>query len=286
MSSEVTQGSVPTVAPGADSATRGRPGCDDGPVPRRYRKSSASAPPGYFDWEARGLRWLADAGGALVAEVLDVGPAFLELPLLESAPAAREHAEGLGRGLAATHAAGAAAYGSAPEGWTGDGWLGPLRELLPLRLGTWDAWGSFAAEARVRPLARLGHERGVFDAEGRALLERLADTLATGTHDTGEAPSRLHGDLWSGNIVWTRDGAVLIDPAAHGGHREADLAMLQLFGAPELDRMLAAYDEAAPLADGWRDRVLLHQVHPLLVHAVLFGGFYVRQALDAAARYA
>ncbi|WP_371814099.1 fructosamine kinase family protein [Phycicoccus sp. HDW14] len=146
--------------------------------------------------------------------------------------------------------------------------------------------GPFAAEARVRPLARLGHDRGVFDTDALALLERLADTLAAGTHDTDEPPARLHGDLWSGNVVWTREGAVLIDPAAHGGHREADLAMLDLFGAPELDRVLAAYDEAAPLADGWRDRVLLHQVHPLLVHAVLFGGSYVRQALDAAARFA
>ena len=70
---------------------------------------------------------------------------------------------------------------------------------------------------------------------------------------------------------------MLIDPAAHGGHREADLAMLALFGAPHLERVLAAYDEAAPLADGWRDRVLLHQVHPLLLHAVLFGGV-VRRA--------
>lgn len=286
MSSEVTQGLAADCSAAAGRRDPGPPECDDGPVPRRYRKSSASAPTGYFDWEARGLRWLADAGGALVAEVLDVGPGFLELPLLEGAPAGREHAERLGRGLAATHAAGAAAFGSGPDGWTGDGWLGPLSELLPLRLGAWDAWGPFAAEARVRPLARLGHERGVFDDGGLALLERLADTLSTGTHDTGEPPARLHGDLWSGNIVWTRDGAVLIDPAAHGGHREADLAMLQLFGAPELERVLAAYDEAAPLADGWRDRVLLHQVHPLLVHAVLFGGSYVRQALGAAARYA
>lgn len=261
-------------------------GCDDGPVPRRYRKSSPSAPPGYFHWEARGLRWLSDAGGALVAEVLDVGEDYLELPLLEAAPPTAAHAEQLGRGLAAVHAAGAEAFGAGPDGWDGDGWLGPVSELLPLRLGTWGTWGSFAAEARVRPLARLGHERGVFDDEGLALLERLADTLATGTLDTDDGPSRLHGDLWSGNVVWTRDGAVLIDPAAHGGHREADLAMLLLFGAPELDRVLAAYDEAAPLADGWRDRVLLHQVHPLLVHAVLFGGSYVRQALDAAARYA
>ena len=122
----------------------------------------------------------------------------------------------------------------------------------------------------------------MLDAAEVAVLDRLADRVAAGEHDTGEPASRLHGDLWSGNVLWTADDAVLIDPAAHGGHREADLAMLALFGAPHLERVLAAYDEAAPLADGWRERVPLHQVHPLLLHAVLFGGSYARA--DAAGR--
>ena len=73
-----------------------------------------------------------------------------------------------------------------------------------------------------------------------------------------------------------------MDPAAHGGHRETDLAMLALFGAPHLDTVLAAYDEAFPLADGWRERVALHQVFPLLVHAVLFGRGYAARAAAAA----
>ncbi|WP_256437944.1 fructosamine kinase family protein [Phycicoccus sp. DTK01] len=264
---------------GAASATMGR-------MPRRYRKTSTTAPAGYFAWEAAGLRWLAAARGAAVAEVLDDGPHHLELPLLDAAPATPTDAEELGRGLATLHAAGAPAWGCAPEGWEGDGWLGPLSEPLPLVLGRWDTWGAFHAQARVLPLARLGRERGTFDDDAVALLERLAERLASGALDTPDEPARIHGDLWSGNVVWTRDGAVLIDPAAHGGHREGDLAMLALFGAPGLERLLAAYDEAAPLADGWRERVLLHQVHPLLLHAVLFGGGYVRQALDAARRYA
>jgi len=259
-------------------------------MPARHRKQSASAPPGYFAWEAAGLHWLAegtgrDGSGAAVVEVLEQGPQHLDLALLSSAPPSVQAAERLGRGLAVTHAAGAVAHGCGPPGWEGDGWLGPLSEPLPLALGAWDEWGPFYARARIAPLLREARDRGVLEAAQAAVLERLAARVADGAFDTGEAPARVHGDLWSGNILWTAQGAVLIDPAAHGGHREADLAMLALFGAPHLERVLAAYDEAAPLAQGWRDRVALHQMHPLLLHAVLFGGSYAAQAVRAARHY-
>jgi fructosamine-3-kinase len=260
--------------------------CHDEVMSRVHRKSSPHVPRGYFGWEAAGLRWLADADGALVVDVLDVGDTHLELPFLRSAPPSAAHAEALGRGLAATHAAGSAGYGAPPPGWSGDGWLGPLEEPLPLVLGAWPSWGGFYAEARVRPLVRMGRDRGELDAEDARVFDALADVVADGRYDTAEPAARLHGDLWSGNVLWTDEGAVLIDPAAHGGHREADLAMLQLFGAPHLERVLAAYDESDPLAEGWRDRVGLHQLHPLLVHAVLFGGSYGTRALRVARHYA
>ena len=257
-------------------------------MPARHRKQSAAAPPGYFAWEAAGLRWLAAAeegGGATVVGVLDAGADRLDLALISAVPATPQAAERLGQGLASTHAAGAPSYGCGPPGWQGHGWLGPLSEPLPLVLGAWDTWGTFYAQARIAPLLAEAGRRGVLDAAGVAVLERLAERAADGAFDTGEPAARLHGDLWSGNVLWTAQDAVLIDPAAHGGHREADLAMLALFGAPHLDRVLAAYDEAAPLADGWRERVSLHQVHPLLLHAVLFGGSYAAQTVRAAQRY-
>jgi fructosamine-3-kinase len=132
-----------------------------------------------------------------------------------------------------------------------------------------------------------------------AFFEHVAGRLAVGTYDApqpgllasaGTEAARIHGDLWSGNLLWDADpanrvGAVLIDPMAHGGHAETDLAMLALFGCPFLERIIAAYDEVSPLADGWRDRVRLHQLAPLLHHCVLFGRSYARSALEAARPY-
>jgi fructosamine-3-kinase len=98
--------------------------------------------------------------------------------------------------------------------------------------------------------------------------------------------ARIHGDLWSGNVLWTPEGAVLIDPAAHGGHPLTDLAMLALFGLPHLDVVLDAHAEAAGLAPGWRDLLGLHQLHPLAVHAASHGPSYGDELVAIARRYA
>ncbi|MGH3462985.1 MAG: fructosamine kinase family protein [Kribbellaceae bacterium] len=246
-----------------------------------FVKQRPDAPAGFFEAEASGLRWLAVPGGVSVVPVLDVSPGRLALErLTEVEPSARA-AERFGRELAVTHAAGAAGFGTPPDGWTGPGFIG----TAPLPYANHDGlrWGEFYASLRVAPYARAARDSGLFGPAETALFDRICAHLTDGRYDAGgTVPSRLHGDLWAGNVLWCADGVRLVDPAAHGGHPETDLAMLALFGLPHLHRVLAGYDEAAPLADGWRDRVRLHQLHPLLVHVVLFGERYVDRTLAAA----
>ena len=247
-------------------------------------KRRAGMPPEHFAVEAAGLRWLAAApGGVAVCEPLEVLPDALVLPRVEQVAPAPAAAEELGRRLAATHAAGAPGFGAAPPGVDGDGWIAELR--LPLSPRGRPAWGEFHAEDRLLPHLRLARDAGAVDAAGAAVVERVCARLVAGDPalvGPPRPPARLHGDLWSGNVLWSARGAVLVDPAAHGGHPETDLAMLALFGLPHLERVLAAHAEAASLEPGWRRRLPLHQLHPLLVHAALFGGGYGERAVRAA----
>ena len=249
-----------------------------------FVKRPEGADPDVVAAEAAGLRWLAAAGpdAAQVVEVLDVAPDRLVLRRLHPVRATREAGVAFGRALARTHAAGADAFGSPPAGRDGDGYIG--RQPMPMRPSP--VWGAFYAEQRLLPYARRARDRGHLDGGGAALVDRVCGRLVEGRFDDGRPPARLHGDLWNGNVVFTAAGAVLIDPAAHGGHGLTDIAMLALFGAPQLDAVLDAYAAAAALDAGWRDLLGLHQLHPLLVHAASHGPAYGAEAGRVARRYA
>jgi len=245
-----------------------------------FRKGRPGAPAGYFACEAAGLDWLRAARGVAVVDVLGVGDDHLDLRRLVPVPPTREAATAFGRDLARTHDAGASAFGSPPPGWTGDGFFGPLDQPLPMRAGSYSGWGPFLADCRLDPLADA-----LDDPECADALRRVGDRLRSGVLDDDDPPVRLHGDLWSGNVVWTADGVTLIDPAAHGGHRETDLAMLALFGLPFLPDVLAGYRAVHPLRTGWERRTGLHQLYPVGVHALLFGGGYRAQLLRLAGEW-
>ena len=246
-----------------------------------FVKRSAGAPGAFFACEAAGLQWLSTAdGGVPCARVLAHDDTSLTLERLDGAAPTRAAAVEFGQRLARTHDAGADAFGAPPDGWAGPGFFGPLQQPLPMSYCAFDRWGSFYANERVAPMAELAAKR--LDSAARDAVAAVIARCDAGDFDDGDAPARLHGDLWSGNVMWTSAGAVLIDPAAHGGHRETDLAMLALFGCPHFDAVIEGYQGQRPLRDGWRGRVGLHQIYPLLAHVVLFGGSYARQTLAAA----
>ncbi|MBB2938843.1 fructosamine-3-kinase [Amycolatopsis bartoniae] len=238
--------------------------------------------PGATAAEATGLRWLGEYGDVPTPRVHGHDEQWLVMQYLPPGAPTVEAAEEFGRGLAKLHLRGADAYGCPPPGGPVDAWMG----VAPMRNEPCPDWPTFYAEHRVLPYVRDCVDQGLFTTDDAGLFEKLGDRLGE-LGVPAEPPARIHGDLWSGNVHWGTDRVWLIDPAAHGGHREADLAMLQLFGTSLLGSILGGYaegaeDEGAPLAEGWRDRVPLHQLFPLLMHAAVFGGGYARQALSAA----
>jgi fructosamine-3-kinase len=240
-----------------------------------FAKSLDDAPPGFFAAEAAGLRWLRSAGAVAVPEVLVELPSLLALEWIEPAPPSVPAAELFGRELARLHRAGSDGFGAPWAGYIG---------RLPLDNSLFSgSWGPWFASHRLEPFVRLSVDAGALSTVDASVVSRSLDAVAAGSLGGDEPPARIHGDLWPGNLVWAHDRAWLVDPAAHGGHRETDLAFLALFGgAPHLDRIVAAYDEEWPRADGWRERVPAHQLHLMLVHTALFGAAYRSAVLSLA----
>ena len=249
---------------------------------RAFLKSRTGAPRAEFEAEAAGLSWLAECTQIGVPRVLAVGlqAAWLALDWIEGGERCDD--EALGTGLAALHGLGASLHGELPPGSPDD----TLRiGSLELPSGRAKRWSSVYVDARILPLLKRARDQGAISAAQASAVERVCDRIDD-LCGLEEPPARLHGDLWGGNVIGGAGGRPwLIDPAAHGGHREVDLAMLRLFGGPG-PRAFAAYDDAHPLAEGHADRVELWQLLPLLSHAVLFGGDYGAAAGRAAARYA
>jgi fructosamine-3-kinase len=226
-------------------------------VPTAVGDAAVKVGPGASD-EAAGLASLGRVDGAPpVPEVLYAEPELLVTRWVDQGPRDTAQEEALGRMLATLHAAAWPTWGG------GSSWIGACPVDPAVRPD-----GPTFYRSRLTELAgRCGLERPM-----AGLADRIGDLLPAG------GPALVHGDLWWGNVLWGNDGRPwLIDPSTHGGHPEEDLAMLGLFGAVP-DATWWAYSEVRPPADGWRERTGLFQLVPLLVHAILFGGGYRRQA--------
>jgi fructosamine-3-kinase len=261
---------------GGDIAKAYRLDTTGGPL---FAKTHPDPLPGMFEREAAGLRALRASGAVAVPEVVREHATGLVLEWVEVGRRTPAADVALGQELAALHRVTGPHFGGldgAPGGFLGS---------QPVDLTPTERWHEFFVERRVRPLTRRAVDLGRLDAAAVALADRVAgrgDELC----GPAEPPALLHGDLWGGNrLVDVRGGNWLIDPAVYWGHREVDLAMMQLFGGFGASTY-ETYDEVYPLAAGWGERVGWYQLPPLLVHAILFGGSYGAAALDVLRRYA
>ncbi|TNE55261.1 MAG: hypothetical protein EP338_04680 [Bacteroidetes bacterium] len=234
--------------------------------------------PGMFEAEADGLNELRKSQFR-IPEMIAFGTsgnnAYLLMEYIDLGKPGTDFWNSFGHKLAAMHRLQAENYGLEKSNYIGS---------LPQSNGQHESWITFYLEERILPQLRKALDQGDLNKEHLKIYETFAQRVS-GIFPV-EAPSLLHGDLWSGNYLVDATGeAVLIDPAVYYGHREMDLGMTLLFGGFPT-RLYEAYHESYPLEQGWRERVSLTQLYPLLVHLNLFGASYRSSVLRILEQYA
>lgn len=239
-----------------------------------FAKTHQEPPEGLYSTEAMGLDWLRQVNAVSIPRMVaysDEPPAFLALQWIDSCDPLPGSDADFGRALALLHRSGAPCFGRLDGRPTGS---------LVLPNQPCRTWPEFYVTQRLEPLRRLAGDRAALPPKTLKDIDRVIDRIDI-LAGPKEPAARLHGDLWGGNRMVDREGrSWLIDPAAHGGHREQDLAMMRLFGGFSSD-CFSAYDDLFPLMDGWTKRLPLHQLPPLIVHAVKFGGHFVGRVEQA-----
>ncbi|EPI42839.1 fructosamine kinase family protein [Gardnerella vaginalis] len=255
-----------------------------------YTKSRSYAPDRFFECEGKGLQWMQEAhahGGPRVAKVFEWGNDYLNIERINTTSPTPLAAFEFGAALAHMHDYGAQYFGEAPADYDGTCYFGPLTDPVPMPTGTWHSVIDYLADGRLRPMVELGIARRELTKSDLDLTNEVIDALPDLLGKAAEdKPARVHGDLWSGNVLWTKSDdskhteAVLIDPAAHGGHREEDLAMLHLFGISYFKQIIDGYQSVHPLKSGFEQRMTVWQLYPIAGHCVFFGGGYVEEYRD------
>lgn len=246
---------------------------------RAFRKALAGAPEGFFTFEATGLAMLASLG-ARVPEVYEVCPQHLIMQVVEAQPGAlpvTDSEAAFGAELAQLHLAGRAAAATDQQFGSLNGLSAWYLGAQPIDLTPAETLFDSLVVNRIIPLTRLAVTRGLLDPGANALVDRLVPEHL----GVEEPPTVVHGDLWAGNRMVDASGASwLIDPSCHWGHREQDIAMMQLFGGFG-PAVMNTYHEIFPLTEDWEHRVPVFQLVPLLVHVLVFGACYAGSTMRA-----
>ena len=233
--------------------------------------------PDHYASEVKGLQLLANSRTVRVPSVIARGQwedlTYLVLEWIEPGWDSPVVMETLGRQLAALHRHSTLLFGLDTHGGT---------PWFPQSNTFHASWADFFVEERLRPLVGLAIGKGHLTREDRNHFDDLYQRLPRLFPE--EPPALLHGDLWKGNVVIGADEApYLVDPSAYYGHREMDLAMTCLFGGFD-PAFYAAYNETYALQPGWKDRVDLWNLYPLLILTVL-GPDYRQRLREALAKY-
>lgn len=229
--------------------------------------------PGMFEKEVNGLQHLKQFFPGKVPDVISNGDndgvQYLLLEWLNTAKPQPNSWEKLGAALAQMHLQQQDSFG-----WECSNYIGSIVQQNKQA----DDWPDFYRDSRILPLADLLYKSGKFTLEERMLADRFCEQLP-GLFPN-EKPAFLHGDLWSGNVLFTKEGSVvLFDPAVYKGHREMDIGMTTLFGG-FTPSFYSSYNEIYPLEAGWKERIAVAQLYPLLVHSLLFGSTYSNRSVE------
>ncbi|MCC6931843.1 MAG: fructosamine kinase family protein [Deltaproteobacteria bacterium] len=246
-----------------------------------FLKWNTHAPKGFFAAEAFGLSKLEQTEVIKVPKVITYADNdksevdYLVLELLSSSDPSVEDLEKFAQQLAMLHKVISDEYGLERNNFIGS---------LPQENTEMSNWGEFFFNQRLVKQAQLGSVSGWFDYNFERLFavkQQVIIDLLNEVNDEG--PTLLHGDLWSGNVYWTKEGAALIDPAVYFGNREADIAFSEMFGGFGR-RFYQAYQDAYPLRSGYPKRKIILNLYHQMTHANMFGGSYVSEAYSSLTR--
>lgn len=232
--------------------------------------------PGMFEAEVKGLNLMRENTLLRVPEPLFVASvgnqAYLVMEYVEQGSKDPSFWKRFGEGLAALHRTTSNHFGLTHNNYIGS---------LPQQNNQHQNWADFFEQERLRPQIEMANNQ----LDGRTIdqFEKLFSLLPE--LFPNEPPALVHGDLWGGNYLCDEKGEpVLIDPAVYFGHREMDLGMTTLFGGFS-EALYEEYHRVFPLEHGWRERLDLYNLYPLMVHVNLFGGGYLQSVKQILNRF-
>ena len=232
--------------------------------------NSAKKFPGMFEAEAKGLQLLASADEIKIPSVVLFGrysdSSYIILEWIAQGKRRKNFYEDFGAKLARLHKHTNKYFGLDHNNYIGS---------LPQSNQQYENGIDFFIEQRLLKQIKLAEINSEINhstiQQFNHLFNKLPEIIPN------EPPALLHGDLWSGNYMTDETGEVcIIDPAVHYGFREADIAMTKLFGGFDSE-FYDAYNEDFALEKGWKERLDIFNLYPLMVHVNLFGGGYIEQ---------